>query len=45
MKKGKIRGKYSHLQGTGNAAEGRGLVILWVVISLLVLGGVVVLAS
>ena len=45
MKKGKIRGKYSHLQGTGNAAEGRGLVILWVVISLLVLGGAVVLAS
>ncbi len=45
MKKGKIRGKYSHLQGTGQAAEGRGLVILWVVIALLVLGGAVVLAS
>ncbi len=44
MKKGKIRGKYSHLQGTGEAAEGRGLVILWVIISLLVLGGAVVLA-
>ena len=45
MKKGKIRGKYSHLQGTGNAAEGRGLVILWVIISALVLGGAIVLAS
>ena len=45
MKKGKIRGKYSHLQGTGQAAEGRGLVILWVVIAILVLGGAVVLAS
>ena len=45
MKRGKIRGKYSHLQGTGQAAEGRGLVILWVVIALLVLGGAVVLAS
>ena len=45
MKKGKLRGKYSHLQGTGNAAEGRGLVILWVIISALVLGGAIVLAS
>ena len=45
MKRGKIRGKYSHLQGTGQAAEGRGLVILWVVIAILVLGGAVVLAS
>ena len=45
MKKGKIRGKYSHLQGTGQAAEGRGLVILWVIIALLVLGGAIVLAS
>ena len=45
MKKGKIRGKYSHLQGTGQAAEGRGLVILWVIIAVLVLGGAIVLAS
>lgn len=45
MKRGKIRGKYSHLQGTGQAAEGRGLVVLWVIIALLVLGGAVVLAS
>ncbi len=45
MKKGKIRGKYSHLQGTGQAAEGRGLVILWVIIAILVLGGAIVLAS
>ena len=44
MKKGKFRCKFSHLQGTGEAAEGRGLVILWVIISLLVLGGAVVLA-
>lgn len=45
MKRGKIRGKYSHLQGTGQAAEGRGLVILWVIIAILVLGGAIVLAS
>jgi preprotein translocase subunit SecY len=45
MKKGKIRGKYSHLQGTGNAAEGRGVVILWVIISLFVLAGAIILAS
>ena len=45
MKKGKLRGKYSHLQGTGDAAEGRGVVILWVIISLFVLAGAIVLAS
>ncbi len=45
MKRGKLRGKYSHLQGTGQAAEGRGLVILWVIIAILVLGGAIVLAS
>ncbi len=43
MKKGKIRGRYTHLQGTGQAAEGRGLVIIWILISILVLAGVIVM--
>ena len=37
MKKGRLRGKYSHLQGTGRAAESKGIVILWVLIALAVL--------
>ena len=37
MKKGRLRGKYSHLQGTGAAAESKGIVILWVLIALAVL--------
>ena len=37
MKKGRLRGKYSHLQGTGSPAEGKGIVILWVLIALAVL--------
>ena len=45
MKKGKIRGKYSHLQGTGQAAEGKGLVIIWIIIALFVLAGAVVMAG
>ena len=45
MKKGRIRGKYNHLQGTGSAAEGKGLVILWVIIAIFVLTGAVVLAG
>ncbi|MBQ3144199.1 MAG: preprotein translocase subunit SecY [Akkermansia sp.] len=45
MKKGKIRGKYSHLQGTGQAAEGKGLVIIWIIIAIFVLTGAIVLAG
>ena len=45
MKKGRIRGKYSHLQGTGAAAEGKGIVILWVIIAVFVLAGAVVMAA
>jgi preprotein translocase subunit SecY len=44
MKKGRIRGKYSHLQGTGAAAEGKGIVILWVIIAIFVLTGAIVMA-
>ena len=45
MKKGRIRGKYAHLQGLGDPAEGRGIVILWIIIAVLVLGGAVALAN
>lgn len=41
LKKGKIRGKYSHLQGTGTAANNSSLVILWSVIAVIVLGGII----
>ena len=44
MKKGRLRGRYSHLQGTGSAAESRGVVILWVFISVLVLLGLIIMA-
>ena len=44
MKKGRIRGKYSHLQGTGEAADGRGLVIIWVFISVAVLAAAIIMA-
>ncbi len=45
MKKGRVRGKYSHLQGTGAAAEGKGLVILWIIIAIFVLTGAIIMAS
>lgn len=45
MKKGKIRGRYAHLQGTGQAADGKGLVIIWVLIALIVLAGAIIMAS
>lgn len=45
MKKGRIRGKYAHLQGTGQAAAGKGLVIIWIVIALLVLAGAIMMAN
>lgn len=46
MKKSKLRGKYSHLQGTGRAAEtGVGSVILWIVIALFVLAAAILMAQ
>lgn len=45
MKKGKIRGKYSHLQGTGEAAESRGIVFLWIGIAVVVLTGIIIIQS
>ena len=44
MKKGRIRGKYAHLQGTGRPADDKGIVILWIIISFFVLAGAVILA-
>ena len=44
MKKGKLRGKYSHLQGTGAPAESKGIVILWVFIALTVLACLIIMA-
>ncbi len=41
MKKGKLKGKYSHLQGTGQAANSRTVSIMWIVIAVLVLAGAV----
>ena len=45
MKQGRIRGKYSHLQGTGQAAESKGLVVIWIIIALLVLAGAIIMAG
>lgn len=45
MKKGRIRGKYAHLQGTGQAADSKGLVIIWIVIAVIVLAGAIIMAS
>ena len=44
MKKGRLRGKYSHLQGTGAPAESKGIVILWVFIALAVLACLIIMA-
>ena len=44
MKKGRLRGKYSHLQGTGAPAESKGIVILWVLIALAVLTCLIIMA-
>jgi preprotein translocase subunit SecY len=41
LKKGKLKGKYSHLQGTGSPAESRTVAIMWVIIALLVLAGAI----
>ena len=43
MKKGRLRGRYSHLQGTGTPAESRGIVILWVLIALAVLACLIII--
>ncbi len=43
MKKGKIRGKYSHLQGTGQPASSRMVVFIWIAIALLIMIGAIVI--
>ncbi len=45
MKKGKIRGKYSHLQGTGEAAKSRTVVLLWIGIAIVIMIGAIIAAS
>ncbi len=45
MKKGKIRGKYAHLQGTGEAASSRLVVLVWIGIATAVLIGAIIAAS
>lgn len=44
MKKGRLRGRYSHLQGTGSPAESRGIVILWIFIALAVLTCLIIIS-
>ena len=44
MKKGRLRGKYSHLQGTGAPANSKGIVIIWVFIALAVLACLSIMA-
>ena len=39
--KGKLKGKYGHIQGTGAAAGSRTVTVMWVVIALLVLAGAI----
>ena len=39
LKKGKLKGKYGHIQGTGAAAGSR--TVMWIVIALLVLAGAI----
>ena len=41
LRKGKVRNKYDRKQGTGTAAQADSVVILWVIISLLILGGII----
>lgn len=41
LKKGKLKGKYGHIQGTGAAAGSRTVTVMWVVIALLVLAGAI----
>ena len=37
LKKGKLKGKYGHVQGTGSAAGSRTVAAMWIVIAVLVL--------
>ena len=41
LKKGKIKGKYSHLQGTGAPATSKSVITLWIVIAIVVLAATV----
>ena len=41
LKKGKLKGKYAHIQGTGAAAGSRTVTVMWIVIALLVLAGAI----
>ena len=41
LKKGKLKGKYGHIQGTGAAAGSRTVTVMWIVIALLVLAGAI----
>ncbi len=41
LRKGKIRGKYDRRQGTGSAAASNSVVILWVIIAVVILGGII----
>ena len=43
MKRSRIRGKYSHLQGTGRAADGKGMVVLWIVLAAIILVGLIMM--
>ena len=43
MRKGRLRGRYSHIQGTGAPADSKGLVVLWVLIALAVLACMIII--
>ncbi len=42
LKKGKIRGKYAHLQGTGEAASSSTVTVVWCIIAALILAAITV---
>ncbi len=44
LKKGKIRGKYSHLQGTGEAASASAVTVIWIIIAVGVLAALIIFA-
>lgn len=44
LKKGKIRGKYSHLQGTGEAASASAVTIIWIIIAVAILAALITFA-
>ncbi len=41
LKKGKLKGKYTHLQGTGEAANSRTVSIMWITIAVVLLIGAI----